>query len=243
MPRALLTLDFWDTLVRSRDRGASRRNRAALLARLWSIPPALAAQEMGRFGGRAHATLSVEDRLRDIARRLDRPSDNDALRDTARRLSDSLLDQQMHLNDWLLRRLPQLAADHRVAVVSNTGWSDGQTCRRLLAERSGLPQDPMQGLTWIGSDEVGAAKPDPAPFDAAAQLVPAGTPRIHIGDCSDQDVPRSASRWQTLLCQTLVTRPLPRPLPSRIAGCFATEAEFDVLLPRVLHRAGRARPV
>jgi len=93
------------------------------------------------------------------------------------------LSMQAHLMDGALEVVEALRADHRIAIVTN-GLSDVQRPR--------LARSPLADIVGplVISEEVGAAKPDPAIFTIALERMGGPDPRdvLVIGDSLSSDI-------------------------------------------------------
>ncbi|MHB8958014.1 MAG: YjjG family noncanonical pyrimidine nucleotidase [Candidatus Limnocylindrales bacterium] len=93
------------------------------------------------------------------------------------------LAMQAHLTDGALEVVESLRADHRVAIITN-GLSDVQRPR--------IARSPLAGVVehLVISEEVGAAKPDPAIFAVALERMGGPDPSdvLVIGDSLSSDI-------------------------------------------------------
>ena len=93
------------------------------------------------------------------------------------------LSMQAHLMDGALELLESVRAAHRIAIITN-GLSDVQRPR--------LASSPLAGIVGpiVISEEVGAAKPDPAIFAIALARMGGPDPRdvLVIGDSLSSDI-------------------------------------------------------
>ncbi len=100
---------------------------------------------------------------------------------------------QAHLVDGAIAAVNALCSTHRIAIITN-GLADVQRPR--------LARSPLAGVVehLVISEEVGAAKPDPAIFDAALALMgdPDRRDVLVIGDSMSSDIAGGvASRLDT----------------------------------------------
>jgi 2-haloacid dehalogenase len=93
------------------------------------------------------------------------------------------LAMQAHLTDGALEVVESLRPDHRFAIITN-GLADVQRPR--------IARSPLAGLVehLVISEEVGAAKPDPAIFEVALARMgsPDGRDVLVIGDSLSSDI-------------------------------------------------------
>lgn len=81
--------------------------------------------------------------------------------------------------------VPRLAQRYRLGLISDTGLTPGRVLRKIM-DRDGLLRH-FQALTF--SDELGAAKPLPAPFLHTLERLDAQPERAaHVGDLPETDL-------------------------------------------------------
>jgi HAD superfamily hydrolase (TIGR01509 family) len=192
-----VTVDFWNTIADSSNGEARRNYRDAALAealdvagRAWdetairdAIRSAAEAFETRWFGERR--TMSADESLRHVWRTLDVRVPADAHARTVRAFEESILVGPPALLPGCAAALRDLAARHRLAVISDTAFSPGAMLRGVLEHHGIL--DAFAALVF--SDEVGVSKPHPRIFARAlAALGAAPAESVHVGDIERTDV-------------------------------------------------------
>lgn len=198
-----ITIDFWNTIVDSRngERRRAARNRAmaevfARVGRPWDEAQVAAAFEFSyeTFERQWHGqqrTMRAAESLDVIWRFLgiDVPADAHARMTTL--IEDSILEGLPGLLPGAADALSALSARVPLVLISDTAFSPGRVLRQVL-ERHGIAQH-FRGMVF--SDETGVSKPHPLMFERAlalarpspAQPVPAAS-AVHIGDIERTDI-------------------------------------------------------
>ena len=193
-----ITFDFWGTLmVEGPDYAAQvlpERYEILLAASDEAGVPAGEAevrdawsQASRKFSDawRAGVFMSLEDRVAYAFKLLGVRYDPELVRRTARALAETGRDADLVVRPGVREALPELARHYRLAVVSDTGVSDGAMLRHYLDREGLLPY--FSAFSF--SDETGVFKPDPRAFLTALEAMgvePAQA--LHTGDHPRADV-------------------------------------------------------
>jgi putative hydrolase of the HAD superfamily len=130
-------------------------------------------------------TWTVARRLERLLADMKRELPKDELAELVRRHEEMELDVRPDLAPGVREALHALRDRYRLGVISDTIFSPGRTLRRILREEGLL--DLFEAFAF--SDEVGASKPDPKMFDAAAdQLGIKPEQMLHVGDREKNDI-------------------------------------------------------
>ena len=187
-PVAGVSFDLWNTLVWSPSHDAPvRQRRVALLARTTGrtaaeVEVAFRSVQLP-IDQSCTKDLSVESRLALALDQLDHRTTRTAR--LARDLSDLALGNPPEVVPGCRAALETLGASVTLTIVSNTGWTSGQTMRVILGQL-GIGRCFAQ---MAFSDETGWAKPSATAFRAAwrgTSIPPRAT--VHVGDQVTRDV-------------------------------------------------------
>lgn len=191
-----ITFDFWATLYRpvAADYEARRqrlRHQVEALGEQSFDPEVFAmAVNVARVAWdhawtKEYRTMGAAEWLGIVVAELGLTPPTAALAPLVAELENGVLDEPPTLVPELLDVLPKLAAQYKLAIISDTGLSPGRVLRRLL-EQDGV-------LTYFSafsfSDETGYSKPHAEAFAAALdglEVDPAQA--CHIGDLLRTDV-------------------------------------------------------
>ena len=193
-----MTFDFWGTLmVEGPDYAAQvlpERYEILLAASDEAGVPAGEAevrdawsQASRKFNDawRAGVFMSLEDRVAYAFKLLGVRYDPELVRRTARALAETGRDADLVVRPGVREALPELARHYRLAVVSDTGVSDGAMLRHYLDREGLLPY--FSAFSF--SDETGVFKPDPRAFLAALEAMDVEPAQaLHTGDHPRTDV-------------------------------------------------------
>ncbi|PLX33098.1 MAG: hypothetical protein C0600_01075, partial [Ignavibacteria bacterium] len=139
-----ITIDFWNTTVDSSNGRARRaeRNDALkdvyrALQRTWNAKEAndafaVAYEEFERFWHGEQRTLSADECLHVMWDHLKMDVPTTLHDETVRRIEDSILAGMPALLPGAAEALGRLAADHRLALISDTAFSPGRVLRKIL---------------------------------------------------------------------------------------------------------------
>jgi len=200
-----IAFDLWDTLVID-DSDEIKRERQGLLSKpeqrrelLWQAldrerstarAAVCQAYDDGDAAFRAawhdeHVTWDVRTRLRLVLQKLDRELPEPAFHELVRAHEEMELEVRPDLVPGCAETLRGLAADYRLAIVSDAIVSPGRCLRELLR----LHDIEQYFSAFAFSDEVGRSKPHPAMFEhVAAALGVEPAQMVHIGDREHNDV-------------------------------------------------------
>ena len=132
-----------------------------------------------------HVTWNAEQRLRVVLDGLGRSLPEQELDELVRLHEEMELRFRPKFIDGVGDALRELAAEHKLGVVSDAIFSPGRVLRELLAGEGLL--DLFQGFAF--SDEVGCSKPDPRMFRSAAEQLDVPLSEVvHIGDREHNDI-------------------------------------------------------
>ena len=192
-----VTFDLWDTLVSDRylgDRVALRRERLRqALAPLGVYP---GDEELERAFGESwrhfdrlwigeQRTPSTAESLDVVLSTLGVDAPASVRASMARTMEDLVLELPPVPVEGAGELVAELARDHRLGLISDTGLSPGRALR-LVLERLGL----LQHFTYLYfSDEGGMSKPDPRVFALVLDRIGArAREAAHVGDILRTDV-------------------------------------------------------
>jgi putative hydrolase of the HAD superfamily len=193
-----ISFDFWHTLFKEQPGGY----RLYHSNRLRRLEEALAAA--GRFSldqiERAclyeaeahyrvwideHRTLGAAERVGRILTKLEACLSDDVMAEIVKAYEEGILEQPPVLIEGARRAVETLAANYRLGIISDVGFSPGRVLREILKQNDML--DLFDSMVF--SDEAGRAKPHREVFERTAAALCA-SPReiIHIGDLEHTDV-------------------------------------------------------
>ena len=110
--------------------------------------------------------------------------DKGTMKKTAGMMGDLILEIPPAVtDDYLFSLLPELSQRFKLSIISDTGFSPGETLRRVL-HKSGLEE---YFSAFAFSDELGRSKPHHSLFDHILKGDPASG-LIHIGDIGETDI-------------------------------------------------------
>lgn len=192
-----ITIDFWNTIVDSRNGAARRAVRYAAMqdayrhaGREWNPVEVDDAFRVSYENFEKHwhgeqRTLSASESLAVIWRHLRLDVEEDLHLRVVRSFEDSILAGLPGLLPGAAEAIAQLATRYRLAVISDTAYSPGRVLRQVL-EAHGVAQH-FDYLAY--SDEVGVSKPHPRIFEAALDGCGADAAHaVHIGDIERTDI-------------------------------------------------------
>lgn len=197
MSIAFITVDFWQTLYDSSNGEARNAQRKSVLIEEISaahgLPDSTAFDEA--YAGLweyfdahwlgAHRTPKSEEMVLEILRRLNLPLAESSISAVVKVFEGGILEHPPALLPGVRDALEHLAAQGRLALISDTAFSPGSVLRQLM-ERDGIA-----GYfdAFVFSDETGVAKPHPEAFGRALQSL-GGTAElaVHIGDIERTDI-------------------------------------------------------
>jgi HAD superfamily hydrolase (TIGR01549 family) len=132
-----------------------------------------------------NVTWTVRERLSVLLKGLNRNLPETEFDELIRLHEDMELTVRPDLAPNVAHALSSLQRKYKIGVISDAIFSPGRALRQLLAHYDIL----NYFSSFISSDEIGCAKPDPAVFEAAAKDLGV-TPReiVHIGDRELKDI-------------------------------------------------------
>jgi putative hydrolase of the HAD superfamily len=192
-----ITIDFWNTIVDSRN-GALRRaarNRAMEdvyrgLGKPWNEDEVTAAYEHSYKTFEQHwhgeqRTLSADESLHVIWEFLGFEVPAETHASTVTRIEDSILDGMPGLLPGCAEALEALASRVPLALISDTAFSPGRALRRVLEAHGVL----RHFSALVFSDEAGVSKPHRRMFELALDALGAAPGNaVHIGDIERTDI-------------------------------------------------------
>lgn len=192
-----ITIDFWNTVVDSRNGAARRAVRDAAISevyrsagRAWNEEEVQEAMRVSyatfeRFWQDEQRTLSASESLHVIWKHLGLEVPDDLHQKTVRSFEDSILEGLPGLLPGAAEGLATLASRYRLALISDTAYSPGRVLRQVLEAH-----DVAQYFDFCAySDEIGVSKPHPRIFEAALGGVRADPAHaVHIGDIERTDI-------------------------------------------------------
>ena len=192
-----ITIDFWNTVVDSRNGSARRAERNAAmrevysrLSRPWDEDEVTEALRVSYATFEKHwhgeqRTLSASECLHAAWEHLGIDIPRDLHGETVRRFEDSILLGMPGLLPGAADTLRSLSQNYRLALISDTAFSPGRVLRQVL-EAHGVAQY-FDFLAF--SDEVGVSKPHPRIFEAALAGVESDPAHaLHVGDIERTDI-------------------------------------------------------
>lgn len=132
-----------------------------------------------------HVTWSVKERLQILLKSLGRNITDKELLKLVQRHEEMELEIKPDIAPGIKKALDILHRKYRLGIISDTIFSPGHTLRRLLDHYE------LKNYfdTFIFSDEIGRAKPDPAVFKSSANSLSVKINEIiHIGDQETKDI-------------------------------------------------------
>jgi FMN hydrolase / 5-amino-6-(5-phospho-D-ribitylamino)uracil phosphatase len=192
-----VTIDFWNTIVDAGNGEQRRAHRHAAmqrvcdeLGRTWdpdavdaAVRTATKVFEERWFGERR--TMNASETLEVVWRELDlvvTPEQHERVRQA---FEESILIGMPRLLEGAAEAIEVLAAQYRLALISDTAISPGVMLREVLA-RHGVAR---HFTTMVFSDESGVAKPHARAFELALEACGAAPHEaVHIGDIERTDI-------------------------------------------------------
>jgi HAD superfamily hydrolase (TIGR01549 family) len=132
-----------------------------------------------------NVTWTVRERLSVLLKGLNRNLPETEFDELVRLHEDMELTVRPDLAPNVADALSSLKDKYKIGVISDAIFSPGRALRQLLAHYDIL----KYFSSFVFSDEIGCAKPDPAVFEAAASdlgVTPGGI--VHIGDRELKDI-------------------------------------------------------
>ncbi len=192
-----ITIDFWNTIVDSRNGAARRAVRDAAMqdayrhaGREWDAAEAddafrVSYEYFERHWRDEQRTPSASESLGVIWEHLGISVEEDMHARVVRSFEDSILAGMPGLLPGAADAIAALGARYRLALISDTAYSPGRVLRQVL-EAHGVAQH-FDFLTY--SDEVGVSKPHPRIFETALAACDAEAAHaVHIGDIERTDI-------------------------------------------------------
>ncbi|MBR9974961.1 MAG: HAD family hydrolase [Bacteroidetes bacterium] len=192
-----ITIDFWNTIVDSRngERRRAARNQAMAevfnrVGRPWDEQQVAAAFEHSYETFERHwhgeqRTMRAAESLDVIWRFLGIEVPEDAHARMITQIEDSILEGMPGLLPGCAEALAELAARVPLVLISDTAFSPGRVLRRVLEQHdiAGFFRD------MVFSDETGVSKPHPMMFERALAAAGASAGQaVHIGDIERTDI-------------------------------------------------------
>ena len=198
MKNNMVSVDFWDTLVRA-DSNGEKRTEARMkalrtLSRRYGMEPTdEAIREARRHVSRAfdeewfgnQRTLTTGELVRgmlDVLAIPAKPAETDDLTEAFR---ESLFEGPPELAEGVREALANLSLYFRLAIISDTMFSPGSVIRRYLEH-----MDVLQYFdAFAFSDELGVSKPHRKAFESVLQSTGADPEHSwHVGDMLKTDI-------------------------------------------------------
>lgn len=192
-----VTIDFWNTIVDAGNGEQRRAHRHEAMRRVFdergrawdadavdaAVRTATKVFEERWFGDRR--TMNAGETLEVVWRELDlavAPEQHARVREA---FEESILIGMPRLLDGAAEAIEALAAQYRLALISDTAISPGVMLREVLV-RHGVAR---HFTTMVFSDESGVAKPHPRAFALALEACGAAPHEaVHIGDIEKTDI-------------------------------------------------------
>jgi putative hydrolase of the HAD superfamily len=198
-----ITIDFWNTVVDSRNGQARRDVRMDAVravyrhsGRTWNQEEVDEALRVSYATFEKHwrgeqRTLSASECLEVMWKHLSFDVPERLHAQTVRSFEDSILAGLPGLLPGAAEALEKLAGRYRLALISDTAFSPGRVLREVLTAH-GVDQY----FSYLAfSDEVGVSKPHPRIFDAALRALDAdAADSVHVGDIERTDIAGARAR-------------------------------------------------
>lgn len=198
MNNNLVSVDFWDTLVRADSNGEKRsevRMKAVrtLSRRYGKEPTEEAIQNANEHISRAfdeewfsrQRTQSTEELARSMLDLLAIPANPAEVADLAEAFCESLFLGPPELAPEVKEALAGISIYYRMAIVSDTMFTPGSVIRRYLDQMGILHH--FEAFAF--SDEVGVSKPHPKAYEKVLRETGADAARSwHVGDMLRTDI-------------------------------------------------------
>lgn len=197
-PKAVISIDFWNTIVDTSSGGQTRRE--ARLAALREVAGRYdenvsadqieeakqkTAQHFNNIWLNDHRTPTTHELSTHILEYLDIPATEDEKQYLTTKFEDSMWDGPPELTDGAKEILPKLANRYPLAIISDTMYSPGRIIRKYLEEREIL--DYFQ--CFVFSDETGYSKPNSLAYEQVLEQTGSEPENSwHIGDLMETDV-------------------------------------------------------
>jgi FMN phosphatase YigB (HAD superfamily) len=220
-----ITFDFWSTLYKAKTVDYSERiarlkekveRRSGLSFEMSQFEAAVqtARDTWSRTWTVEHRTITANEWLEIVLRELGSALDLDHLFDIKTGMENRVLSELPTLVPEAKTVLADLAADYRLAIISDTGLTPGRVLRQILEQDSII--DYFTHLTF--SDEIGRSKPHPDAFLTTLDALEAEPQAaVHVGDllrtdiAGAQNVGMRAIQYVGLLYKETILGKMPKP--------------------------------
>lgn len=196
--KAMVSIDFWDTLVDANVGGKKRREiRHDALCEIskeyvGNLPTAQieaasneASEEFNRIWFNEHRTPQAEELVSHVLNNLGIPATNKELEYLVGQFEESLLEGPPAILDGAKSAIQSLAEHYRVTLISDTMYSPGRVIRKFLQEQELLDYFDA----FLFSDEAGFSKPNPKAFEKMLDDTGCKAEEsYHIGDRINTDI-------------------------------------------------------
>ena len=197
MSVAFVTIDFWQTLYDSSN--GAERNKARKDVLLKAVVAEHGAPDQEAFNAAyeglweyfdrhwlgSQRTPTSEEMVGEVLRRLDVVLPDGSVREVVEEFEEGILRHPPSLLPNVREGLEFLAAERKLALISDTAFSPGSILRTLM-EQDGIAR---YFDTFIFSNETGFSKPHPEAFLRALDGIGGNPDRaLHIGDIERTDI-------------------------------------------------------
>ncbi len=196
--KAVISIDFWNTIVDTSSGGETRREArlAALREVAGKYNENLSAdqfeeakqkttQHFNKIWLNDHRTPTTNELANHILDFLDIPASDEEQQYLTTKFEDSMWDGPPELTEGVVDVLPKLSNRYPLAVISDTMYSPGSIIREYL-DRKGI-LDYFQ--CFVFSDETGYSKPNPLAYKKVLDQTGSEPGNSwHIGDLMETDV-------------------------------------------------------
>lgn len=214
---SMVTIDFWNTLVRGETGGETRRNvRVNALREIGSNYldnlPGQAIDEAFKQTSRdfhqiwfdQRRTPTTEELVNNVLKNLEIPANKNELEYLVEEFEESLWEGPPELVEGVEEVLPELAGQYPLALISDTMYSPGRVLRKYL-EINGVAS---YFNRFVFSDETGYSKPHPEAYTLVLEQAGCHPGRSwHIGDLLRTDIVGAKDVGMNAILFTGVTEP------------------------------------